>query len=792
MALVDGAPSIRLEGDEKRALALIPEGRLLLSKAQAFTKRAEIPTYSMSRRVSEDEYIYVLVAGGQNVIQISAGVVFPDHVHEETEEVDPTLYPDFLSGIVFNGFIGSRTQTREDGSKVTYSVVEQWAPTNDCARVQDISPGRQSSRRLAVRPHAAFPEWNSTNADVELSQYALARSAQWSGMMKKVVQVVMGLGKINKNKLRDPKNPKTTAYMDAVEANGVQVQFDYKFMRTHGIHRGADNRLWLVEISSTKGVVAMPLPIFPGSDKPSFFLRAQQRGDASMMRALEELGCLPTGESFPTGQAYKDKLAKGDIIQLRSPEEMQDFYRLSGYSSVCGWSFNNNGSEAHNVGYYWPEDDVFQKGYWYQLSISIGPINTEREKDQPIASGSASLRLQSQGFLYSAPVRNSFIPVKYYEPLLPGLLSHSAKPLGPSSREIECDTVVFVAFMNGDLKVARYFKPKAAQPYSESTDDRSNGECLLEGSWTWTSTTGNRALPTMPYTNDIDNRDILEENFSTSTLTSNSVGFDPPAYSDFIESPETCYIRRQKIWKQVTTTEQRGGETRGACFVAPGNVRDAYYYFEGHSYNGGRRGSTNTTYASIQDPNVYYGWRRFPRINPPPWPGGWGCATTNCGGAHTERRVMCWVYEGDGYSGPWVVGGGTSNDCRSYADSGQWASQCQDVVSLCSAKAPIRKSTSSNWDKGADFEGKWHFMSDGLYGPVSGPINQNQFEYAMSPSPDPLTDIAQFIFAEHSAIGEDCVLYTKGFNAEMVVTGFSSTPILPTDGMPTFIGVNLA
>ena len=77
MASYDGAPSIRLEGDEKRALALIPEGKLLLSKAQAFTKRAEIPTYSMSRRVSDDEYIYVLVAGDQNIIQISAGVVIP-------------------------------------------------------------------------------------------------------------------------------------------------------------------------------------------------------------------------------------------------------------------------------------------------------------------------------------------------------------------------------------------------------------------------------------------------------------------------------------------------------------------------------------------------------------------------------------------------------------------------------------------------------------------------------------------------------------------------------------------
>lgn len=238
----------------------------------------------------------------------------------------------------------------------------------------------------------------------------------------------MGLGRINKNKLRDPKNPKTTPYMDAVETNGVQVQFDYKFMRTHGIHRGADNRLWLVEISSTKGVVAMPLPIFPGSDKTSFLLRAQQRaGDASMMHALEELGCLPTGEGFPTGQAYKDKLAKGDIIQLRSPEEMQDFYRLSGYSSVCGWSFNSNGSEAHNVGYYWPEDDVFQKGYWYQLSISIASITQSAKRTSPSPLVLLPAAPESRLPILRACAQQLH-PSQVLRAAAPGLLSHSPSP----------------------------------------------------------------------------------------------------------------------------------------------------------------------------------------------------------------------------------------------------------------------------------------------------------------------------------------------------------------------------
>lgn len=777
MASYDGAPSIRLEGDEKRALALIPEGKLLLSKAQAFTKRAEIPTYSMSRRVSDDEYIYVLVAGDQNIIQISAGVKYPGLVHEEPEVPESPVFPDFLSGLVFNGILDTREETRADGSKISYKVIRQWAPTPNCAKIQKISTGRQSSRRLAVRPHNTMSEWNAPSKSVlDYSQNVVPRASEWSGTMKKVVQIVFGLGRINKNKLRDPNEPnKSTQYMKDVDHNGVQVQYDYKFMRTHGIYKGPDNTLWLVEISSNKGVIAMPLPIFPGSDKPGFALRAQQRGDTAMEKALDELGCLPTGEGFPTGKTYQEKLAKGDILQLLPPSELQDFYRLSAYSSSCGWAFNEKGNEAHNVGYYWPEEDVFQKGYWYQININIGAVNKKREPGQPIASGSAVLRKQSEGYLYSPPVKDSFIPVKYYEPLLPGLLSHSAKPTGPSPTPVKCDTVVFVAFMNGDLKVARYFFDGEEKQYRESSDDRIGERCLLEGTWAWRSVSGSLKLPAMPYTNDIDPRAVLEEHVVEGSLRSDSVGYDPPQFGDFIDAPYACWVFRTKKWRQTEVVEERGDEGRSACLIVPAYSREAYYYFEGRQFNAGRTGYTKVSYEAVGDPNIYYGFRNLYVWGNAGYPSNRDCRIDKCGGKHIERRIICSSYA----EGP----------CTSYADSGPWAEECQDIVTLCAGSPTARVSTYESWDKGTDFEGTWNFLSDGLNGPVSGPTTENQHAYAMVPSPSPETGLIQFIYAEHSAIGEDCVIYTKGFG-DRVVTGYTPVPLAQNDGMPLFIGVN--
>jgi hypothetical protein len=705
-------------------------------------------------------------------------------VHREPEEKleipdEPSAYPDFLSGLVFNGILDTHEETAADGSKISYTVIRSWAPTPNCAKVQNISTGRQPSRRLAVRPHITMDDWNNKadiSGAIEYSQNVVPRTSDWSGTMKKVVQIVFGLGRINKNRLRDPDRPDTTTqYMNDVDQNGVQVQYDYKFMRTHGIYRGPDNTLWLVEISSTKGVIAMPLPIFPGSDKPAFAERARDRGDTAMQTALDELGCLPTGEGFPTGKTFEEKLANGDILRLLSPEDLQEFYRLSAYSSACGWAFNEKGNEAHNVGYTWPDDDVFQKGYWYQISIDIGTVNKNRKLGQPIAIGSASLRKQQEGYLYSPPVKNSFIPVKYYEPLLPGLLSHSAKPTGPSPFVVNCDTVVFVAFMNGDLKTARYFRLGQPERHGSVEDERWGEECLLEGSWSWKTTTGSRSLPAMPYTNDFDPRAVLEEHVLEGTLTSNTLGFDPPEFSDFLDAPEGCVVWRYKVWKQVTVQEERGGEARSACLMVPAHSREAYYYFEGHWYDGGRRGSTAVNYVYVTDPYIYYGWRKLVRIASPPYPGDCDCRTSKCGGKHTERRIICWEY--------------SKHPCYDYADGGPWAQECQDIVSLCSAKPPQRSSTYESWDKGTDFKGTWNFVSDGLNGPASGPTTENQHAYAMTPSPDPETELIQFIFAEHSAIGEDCVIYTKGFG-DRVVTGYTPEPLAQNDGMPLFIGVN--
>jgi hypothetical protein len=777
MASYEGAPSIRLEGGEKRALALIPEGKLLLSKAQAFTKRADIPTYSMSRRVSEDEYIYVLVAGDQNIIHISAGVVFPDRVLEEPEVPEPSLFPDFLSGMVQNGIMEPREETKPDGSKISYMVIRSWAPTPNCAKIQDISTGLQTSRRLAVPPYASMSEWRAPEgSSVEFSQLHVPRSSQWSGTMKKVVQICMGFGRINKNKLRDPNQPtKTSPYMKEVDQYGVQVRFDYKFMRTHGIFRAEDNRLWLIEISAGRGVVAMPLPIYPGSDTLAFRKRAEDRGDTAMVTALEELGCLPTGEAFPTTPAlFNKKVERGEILQLLAPTDLKDFYgRLSGFSSICGWSFTEKGEQAHNVGYHYPEEeDGYQRACWYQINIKIGPIKDKREPGEPIATGSAELRLQQEGFLYSPPIRKSFIPVKYYEPMMdpPGLLSHSAKPLYGGNLTKDCDTPVYVGIVEGELKVARYFRAGDSKPIDSRVDERDGEPCLYGGSWSWTYESGNQSIPPMPYTNDIDSRAVLSSSVTTGTLTVSPSGYSGAFGTEILGYPQYSLVRRARIFKSHIVTETKSGEMRSACFVNPGYLRDGYYFFDGHYFDS-HKGSESVDYnRSLIDPNQGISWANIlagpSGGSPRPL-----CSGENCGGKHTYPLITCTLYS----TGP----------CSEYADSGQWLSQCGPSYAF-KGSGVHGPGWSTSWDNGRDFQGTWNLVA-AAGGIRSGPTNEILHEYAMQPSPDPDTGSVQQLFAMKNAIGSDTLMYTKGFVAGLVVEGY--IPV-PAQNMCALIGVN--
>ncbi len=832
MALYDGVPSIRLEGDEQRALALVPEAKALLYRTQEVIKNAGVSTYSMYRNV-EDGYIRTLCAHGQNIIYISVAADKVDSTYEPEEVPEVPLFPDFYSGIVNSMAMQYKDVPAGNGGSVTIPVCPAFSPTPDCIESHPndkLVPGRQSVARLGVEPHVFLGELRNETGlggGATFHQYAKLRSSMYSGLMCKVAQIVMGLGKINPAKLRDPRHPKDpdTKYMKDIAAPGVQMRFDYKFYRTHGITVADDGRLWLVEISSFRGVIATPLPIFPLSTTAGFKDRARARKDDAMVYALEELGCLPTGESFPfSDKAIQAGIDDGTILRLLTVGEMDEFYDFMGYSSAQGWAFSPDGREAHNTGWKIGSDNI-QTGAWYQVNISIGATNKNRRPGQPIATGTAGLRKNREGRIYCHPkgpaprLRTHFLPFKYYEPLLEGLVSHEGVPAGePQVAKLPVsDTPVFVCFVNGALKVVFYYHdPEYLERPPLKTMAEEFGPCLLAGEWELVQGEKTR-LPRMMYTNEFDYRREIQTNYSRETLESVDLGFKPGFSWPFIATDHWATgVRYKGFSNKYARTVDISESVVGAVLI-PRYSREAFYFAT--SDWEGKYVSDDPDVDPGLDPiqTVHRDWQfnmRDPHIY----------STFRCG-TYGETgffdiedyiidsipdRLRCRA----GVPCPFVPNGVTpanveyavinhyyrpSDECAvEFADEGPWAGSCQIVPQPSSLGVSgmwpgydRQYFTTYPYRKSSDL----FLVTQGYNGPIKIDTSVDQVNaWWNNISPDQWGNYQQ-ITATHSAIGDDCVIYDTAPHDDPTrtqkITGYVPDQV-PLVTYPTFVGVNIA
>lgn len=776
MPLYDGTPLIKLEGDKAKALAQIPDAKLLLAKTQSVAANAGVSTFGMTQR-TEDGYMYALTANGVNRIIVSANPTTPDRVEEPPVEVLGHNFPDMLSGVVIGGQLAG-------------SVMYEFAPTAQCRKIfPKLSAGKAPNGRLAVTTWSG----NSESSSDGFSQYAGLKPSMYTGKMAKAVSAVMGLGRIDISKMADPRlyrqDKDLSKYLRDVKAKGVQVRYDYKWHRTHGIYMGPDGRAWLIEIGVNRGVVARPLPALPRSLQPGFADSLELRQDEDLKAVFEELNCIPSGEAFPNTPAeFNRLLARGDIIRLMEPSALAPFYTKSPYSTALGWAFGASGNEAHNTAYGFEDGAEVQTGYHYQINITIGAENKTRAPGTPIGIGSANLVIQSKGNLWGRGKFGKFLPFKPHEPLLPGLLSHDASPINLEATPPLCDTTVFVSFVGDDLKAVKFYYNPDTDEYNSIDDPRYAGECMLAGSWDILQTSGMRSFPRMMYTNDIDQRRTLQESTIKTHIVSKDLGYDPPYFSDFTEAPEYCQVARNRVFENTTTITRQSGDSIRSVVAVPQYSRSAYYYAYGES---SLTNSVDTIkqYYYVQDPNIGFGWRKFAQIATPPIPSDCIANRLVCGTTHTDRRIICLAYEASG-AGPWVFSGG-GNTCYELADHGQWLTECQNIESLCAGVPPVRVGSGSSVNSGPKTEALLSLVTPGYGGTLEIQMKYTDFIAWERPSPDPDTLEIHHIKASHSTLGADALVYETDFTGygEQLFKGVSPVTIRGSDN-PTFIGVN--
>jgi len=823
-------PNIRLFGNRQAGATYIRPARQMLDRLRGQLDAGGVDSGGAHGPLADGVYCYVRFGMGVSTI----GLVVDDDAQESEETgIDRETVPDFLSGVAYTGEFDENDR------------LDDFRPTRECAQLFRLQPARQNIKRLGVEIHPSFPEMEDENR--RLTQYAKLRPTMFSGTMRKLVQLLMGYGFLPDRSRHEKTiygdrfvrksnvtfDPPPADFERSVKRNGVQIQYDYRFARTHGLTKGADGKWWIVEIKNERGVHAMPIELHKGSMTDRFRQKLEDMGDNAGIEAIDLFGGFPLGVPFPSStEELEAKVRAGMILKGAPAADLEQFYELQYYSTACGWSFSESGKEAVNTGWKYGDDDV-QVGEYHVIRMAIGEMDeitppngnvslkrhlvngsagfqrrleaalfkVDRLTDEqvsgylrmradaafiavdalvvdPIASFSASVGRQGRGNIYWPTV---FCPqIKFWEPILGYLHSHDMRPRirKPNPDVILCETVMHAFYVGERLTYVKYYKGPV-----RDADDFEDGfeECMYSGEWTQTTRRGKFGVPAMFYTSNIDDRIETVPFKIVTNLVSQDLGYTQVTFADIIGTPYICYMSRHKTFLNTVTMTNSSGANAASAICVPEGMREAYYYANVVS-EPSKSKMVVRSYQTLTDPNRYIGWRNLPGYTGFTTTGGKFVPADHPAGCGKVTNRHVWSHFLD------------ESSCSEYADEGEWAIICQQIEPMAYNISLPPLAYSNEDESKAVFTVKLVTNTDH---DVVDCKTETALGYDIPyigyrwfrPSPDPETFEKDYIYARANALGtSDVLVYCSDIN-EFLNRRIGATEFAVTSINHNYVGV---
>lgn len=805
-----GIHSLTIEGDKSEGLKYLGRAQIVIDRLQRRLELGGISSGSDWERLSSDAYLYARVAMGVNAVRIVVPSSNPELMKFTPEDVGP---PDWLSGVVTPGVL-------KNGVALSY-----W-PTLDSQRKFKLPAGLQPSARLAVKGDSEINTVQDTEFR-QFTQHAGVKPTMYSGMMRRVVQLLLGYGlkiggiyqdrtwKVDFGQLPEVEIP-PSEYEKRVASDGYRILYDYRPFRTHGVIPGPDGTMWLLEISATRGVVAMQLPLHKDSVTEEFAREIERRGDTEAQYVLDMLGGFPTGESLPQGGTFSALERSGRIVRMATQGDLSGPSKLSFYGSALGWSINDAGTEAHYTGFEYGENG-YQYGEHWQINLSISALAvieppkraaavrrhvagkgqgdtyiinlekvdriTDEQADsllamrsdeaydaldkmqaRSIATGKASVGRAGRGDLYWPTIRSA-IQYKVWEPMLEGgaIVSHDMRALleHVGDPPLICDTTVLAFFDGNELKIGKFFYDRrTANAQSESDFE----ECMFIGSWTQIGRTGSISTTPGFYMSEMDERQEVADSETITTVVGQDLGYCQVAISDHLDDIRIADFWRAKRFRMKTETRTNKQVNLASALISPGYARDACYMAARVTRTEGAH-SIVYSYKYLRDPNWAQTWRAIIST------AGWSVDLIPECGNKDKRRVRFIYYD--------------KTACSDYADSGQWLAKC-DIAENKTYYIPEPKLPDSIFNY-PEPDIRFVIKLISAYGDIQTLQSRSETWFVPSPAPD--TDILQYMWVTGNCLGDtESLVYSSEPNDKLIVGGRNLFPELG-GSVPCFIGV---
>ena len=252
----------------------------------------------------------------------------------------------------------------------------------------------------ALNPQPGSPVPDGFVSNYRASQLTHIKPGLYSGDMRKLVQYMLGFS--------------------------LPVPFSYLFTKTHGVFNvpigNGKTKPWLVEISSTNGVLVTPLKytICPTVDR------------------WNRMQFIPVASDLPCQDSEVDALvASGRVKRLLTASQLSTFYGKSPFFNECGWGFSYSSSnvfEAQNTCWSWPTR--YKEAYRYKISFAVsgGDIT------------GATLSVEDSGYMVGnfGETTNAQVRVPNYSNLT--CVTFDMKPEGVFYQDVDSECPVYVYY----------------------------------------------------------------------------------------------------------------------------------------------------------------------------------------------------------------------------------------------------------------------------------------------------------------------------------------------------------
>ena len=403
----------------------------------------------------------------------------------------------------------------------------------------------------------------------------------------------------------------------------------------------------------------------------------------------------------------------------------------------------------------------------------------ENYEAEPIAQLNGNVARIYTGKLFHNAIPELQPQIKFPEIIAGGCVSFDFSPMGSRSRLINCDTIMFAAYIGDDLKVVKYFVDWRGYV----KDIQSDFEPIMTvGSWEQIKTEGTSSIQGYFYITDFDFREIFSPIVTTTKIVGKDLGFESIPRFEFLQ----FFGRVGKLWRNryythKTNVTRTSWEMVDLGVCIPMYDRNAMILAK-EKRSASTIKSERLEVKFIQDPYIYYYWTYDPVF-------AWvGTLAVTKGKPFPVNGDPVWVeieeYHPSPYNdfadqGPWIPGLPADYTWLIHPNKNEWHHSG-------GGNAPNVKTYYKSTDEKVGYEGKVVYSC--------GPVPMTAHDFLPDPwyfriSPDKLTkelfyrDACKVVFGdiEYASISES--------NARRTRSSWGHTSFTTNERAHHFIGV---